>query len=428
MPNLGGGFVTEDGTSFASPYVAGAAALIKQLNPAAQAGDIGSILMTSGHNNRDGDQESGNTTGLQYSRLDIGAALKLTGTRIGRHATMSFGSNYDTALDSQGVLHAAWYDAVGGRLLYASRDVSGMWSNAYIVDADGNVGAMPSIAVDTTGKVGIAYYDGTNTAVKYASAKGTSWSNSTIESDKAVGTYPSLAFDIDGNAYIAYYKKSGGNLRLATLNRDAGTWGRRTVDGADGSDTGAGLSADVGEAALRSDFGFTVYHTTVAVAYADTTNGNLKYARLDLDDPTATWYTAVVDDTRGVANINLNLHQGPQEIGLQAQVVYQDVTAADVKYAYRNNTWFVETASGVGRVGYFTQFYFDDNDNPIAVYFDKDKKALYSATRSSSGTWSQARVTTSAGPESVALNERTGHAVLSWLNRPKTDVFSAGLL
>src|SRR5205085_8961582 len=86
MPKLGGGTVTEDGTSFASPYVAGAAAMIKQKDPNFSAGDIGSILMTSGKDNRDGDTESGNTTGLEYSRLDIDAALKLTAQRVGKFA------------------------------------------------------------------------------------------------------------------------------------------------------------------------------------------------------------------------------------------------------------------------------------------------------------------------------------------------------
>ena len=88
----------------------------------------------------------------------------------------------------------------------------------------------------------------------------------------------------------------------------------------------------------------------MAVAYADSTNGDLKYARLDLDDPTATWYTAVVDNASGVAHINLNLHAGPAEIGLQAQIVYQDAGSADVKYAYRNTTWFVETAASSGKL------------------------------------------------------------------------------
>src|SRR5436190_9366885 len=91
MPKIGGGTVTEDGTSFASPYVAGTAALIKQADPKAAAGDIGSILMTSGKDNRDGDAESGNTTDLLFSRLNIDAALKLTAQRHGVNAALDFG-------------------------------------------------------------------------------------------------------------------------------------------------------------------------------------------------------------------------------------------------------------------------------------------------------------------------------------------------
>jgi hypothetical protein len=430
MPKLGGGFVTEDGTSFSSPYVAGAAALIKQANTDALAGDIGSVLMTSASLNRDGDNESGNTTGLDYARLDIDAALKLTSQRVGKFAAIDFGTNYDTALDSQGVLHAAWYQgtATGGELMYATRDIAGLWSAASVVDASGNAGLMPSIAVDHTGKVGIGYFDLINADVKYASFNGATWSAASVDSKKFVGWSPSLAYDIDGNAYLAYYKRSGGYLRMATLDRDTGTWSLRTVDGGNGVNVGLSLSLDVGEAGIRSTSGFTVYHTTVAVAYSDQTNGDLKYARLDLDDPTATWYTAVVDDAGGVSRINLNLHNGPEEIGLQAQIVYQDAAGADVKYAFRRTTWHVETVASTGKLGDYTQFYFDTNDNPIAVYYDRVKRALYLSARSSTGVWSKKKLTTSAGPLSVAMNERTGHATLSWLNRPKTDVLSAGLL
>lgn len=428
MPDRGSGFVTEDGTSFASPHVAGAAALIQQADPTAGPGDVGSILMTSGKNNRDGSGESGDTTTLQFSRLDILAALKLTTQRVGKHASMDFGANFDTALDSQGVLHAAWYDYRVGRLLYATRDTQGLWSDAIVVDASGDVGAMPSVAVDLTGKPGIAYFDLTNTGVKYAGYSNGAWSNVMIESDKHVGANPSLGFDIDGNAYIAYYKRSGGNLRLATLDRDAGTWGRLTVDGADGADTGPEPSLDVGEAALRQSFGFTLYDTTIAVAYADLTNGDLKYARLDLDDPAATWFNAVVENANGVAHPTLNLHDGPLSLGLQAQIIYQDTSGADVKYAYRNTDWFVETVAGTGRNGDFVQLYFDSADNPIAIFFDRTKKVLYSSQRSPGGTWSKNRVTTTAGPMSVAYNERSGEAVLTWLNRPKTDVFAAQLI
>ena len=427
MVNKGGGYVTEDGTSFASPYVAGAAALIKQADRTVNAGDIGSILMGSGTLNRDGSGETGNTTTLQFSRLDIDAALKLTAQRTGKYASLDFGRYFDTALDSQGVLHAAWYSDTGD-LLYATRDIAGLWSGAIAVDTKGDVGAFASIAVDHSGKVGIGYFDLTNTAVKYASFDGTAWSKTTIESNKHVGLSPSLAFDIDGNAYLAYYKRSGGDLRLATLDRDTGVWIRRTVDGAGKTNVGADLSLDVGEAAVSVGFGFTRYDTTVAIAYSDSTNGDLKYARLDLDDPTATWYVSVVDDTSGVANIDLNLHADSASSVLRAQIAYQDTSTADVRYAYRNTDWFVETVASTGKLGDFVQLSFDGNDNPMATYYDRVKRALYTSTRGFDGTWSRTRTASSSGPMSVSLNERSAEVVLTWLNRPRTSVFSTELI
>src|SRR3954471_2972934 len=176
MPKLGGGFVTEDGTSFSSPYVAGTAALIKQETPSARAGDIGSILMSSGAGNRDGDNETGSTTGLLFSRLDISSALSLATQRVGKVSTLRLGKAFDTALDSQGVLHAVYYDSSKADLLYATRDTSGLWSSSIVVDSAGDVGAQLSLAVDPTGKAGVGYYDATNTGVKYANFNGTKWS------------------------------------------------------------------------------------------------------------------------------------------------------------------------------------------------------------------------------------------------------------
>jgi hypothetical protein len=425
MVKKGGGYVTEDGTSFSSPYVAGTAALLKQADPSATAGDIGSILMTSGKNNRDGDVETGNTTTLQYSRLDISAALALAAQRIGRYASLNLGSTFDTALDSDGVLHAVYYDKKG-RLLYTARDTSGLWSKVYVIDASGNVGSQLSIAVDHTGKIGVAYYDATHSAVKYAESKGTGWSTLTVESSKSVGQSPSLAYDIDGNGYLAYYRKTSGDLRLARLDRDTGTWTKQTIDGSS-ADVGSVASLDVGEAAVAQQFGFTVYHTTVAIGYSDNTNNKLKYARLDLDDPTATWYISNVDTTHA-ANINLNLHYNASVGGLQAQMVYQDTASADVRYAYRNTNWFVENVKTTGKVGDTVQLYFDTTDRPTATYYDRTKRALYTATRISANNWSSIRTASAAGPMAASYNERTGETVLSYLNRAKTNVFSNDLI
>ena len=181
--------------------------------------------MASGANNRDGVGETGNTTTLQFSRLDIDAALDLTSQRIGKHASLNFGTNFDTALDSQGVLHAAWYDTSSGRLLYATRDADGLWSDR---DRRSTRRRRRRDAVDRRrlhrqGRRRLLRPDQHVGEVRELRRHGAGRA-ATIESDKHVGTNPSLAFDIDGNAYLAYYKRSGGNLRLATLDRDAGTW------------------------------------------------------------------------------------------------------------------------------------------------------------------------------------------------------------
>jgi hypothetical protein len=428
MPKMGGGTVTEDGTSFSSPYVAGTAALIAQEDPTAKAGDIGSILMASGDNNRDGDNESGNTTGLLFSRLDISAALALTGKRVGKYDSVPAGKLFDTALDSQGVLHMAYFDPVHGDLLYATRNTSGLWSDSTIVDSAGIVGSQMSIAVDATGKPGIAYFDNTNTDLKFAGYDNGAWTATTLDSSKHVGTSPSLAYDIDGNAYVAYYRRSSGDVKLASLNRDSGVWSRQTVDGTDGSNVGASCSLDVGEAAVRSQFGFTTYDTTVAVAYSDTTHGDLKYARIDIDNPQATWYTAVVDDTNGVSNVNLNLHEGPSNLGLQAQIAYRVNATKDVKYAFRNTDWFVETVATTGSLGSSLQLSFDVNNTPQVTYYYDEKHALYTSTRLGPTNWSVKRAASSAAPMSLSLNERTGEATLTYLNRARTAVFSNELL
>jgi subtilisin family serine protease len=422
MVKLGGGFTSASGTSFSSPYVAGTAALIKQADPSDMAGDIGSILMSSGHSNRDGDNESGNTTGLLFSRLDIDAALKLTSLRTGHNSTLPGTTAMDTALDSNGVLHAAYYSKTNHDLLYATRDIAGKWSAPQVIDSNGDVGSQLSIAVDSTGKVGIAYYDTTNADLKYAGFDGTSWTIKTIDSNKAVGRSPSLAFDVDGDAYIGYYRKSSGDVKLATLDRDAGTWSTVTVDGAT-ANVGVDVSLACGVATL-SNGGFTVYDRTVALAYADSTNGDLKYARLDVDNPSATWYVAVVDNTTGVGNIDLELHDGPSNLGNQAQIAYQDTRKADVKYAFRNGTWTVETVASAGLVGQSVQLAFTAANQPIVSYYYGAKHGIFSATRQVNAAWSVGRTATGTPMMSIAFNDRALESVLTWLNLGQTDLFS----
>ena len=69
--------LTGTGTSFASPIIAGAAAILKQIDPNVSPRDIISILRASGSDNYDGDGEAGPTTGLIFPRLDLDNAITL---------------------------------------------------------------------------------------------------------------------------------------------------------------------------------------------------------------------------------------------------------------------------------------------------------------------------------------------------------------
>ena len=418
-----GGTVTEDGTSFASPYTAGAAALIKDADPSIQPSDIDSILMSSGKDTRDGSTDSNDTTGLLFSRLNIDAALKLIPHRIGHTASLGLGSTFSTAVDSNGILDAAYYDAKHHELLFATQDAAGEWSKPMVIDASGDVGSQLSTAVDATGHPAIAYYDATNSALKYASFSGTGWSITTLDSNKTVGSSPSLGFSIYGDAYIGYYRKTGGLLRLASLDRDTGTWTVTTVDGGtygsdNGDNVGADVSISIAEAAVRSGF-FTQYDTTVALAYTDSTANDIKYARLDVVDPTATWYLATVTDTPA-ADIDLQLHNGPQDVGAQAQITFRDTKTGAVDYAYRYNDWFVSTVTSDKTSGN-TSLTFDDNDFPIVTYYNANKGAVYSSSLSSDGsTWTPTRDSIGGSTFDVTLNDRTDESVLSLLDRKKT--------
>jgi hypothetical protein len=65
---------------------------------------------------------------------------------------------------------------------------------------------------------------------------------------------------------------------------------------------------------------------------------------------------------------------------------------------------------------------------PLVSYYDRTRRALYTSTRLGIESWSKTRTASSAGPQSVGINERTGEATLSYLNRPRSQVFSTELI
>ncbi|MBI3609565.1 MAG: hypothetical protein HY204_02550 [Nitrospirae bacterium] len=174
---------------------------------------------------------------------------------VGQYATI--------ALDSTNKVHIAYYDAATNSDLKYITNASGPWVPS-TVDSAGDVGQYASIAVDAAG-VHIGYYDVTNTALKYAtSPDGVSWVSTIVDNprDEDVGQYASIAVDAAG-VHIGYYDVTNTALKYAT-SPDGVSWVSTMVDN----------SGFVGQfASLTVDSTGKRY-----IGYYDATNGDLKYA------------------------------------------------------------------------------------------------------------------------------------------------------
>ncbi len=310
------------GTSFAAPFVSGAAALLKQDDPSLQGGDMLSILRASGNPKRDTTTTLKIPTINNYPILNIDQAIRLADARMAVNdpALGQNGITSDLVYDAQGVLHFAYYDATKYTLEYATRSRDGQWSALEQVDhTKHDVGAFLSLAIDATGRPAIAYYDATTKDLKYAWFNGVRWLSQRVDSSKSVGQFPSLTFDKAGTARIAYYRKTSGDLRMLTF--DGTNWMRQSVD----------MKGKVGIAPsiAVSNSG------TVAIAYEDATNGDLKYA----SEENGTWSYSVIDNLNGVSDISLvfNPQQNPA-------LSYYNAGPADLKFAqYVSGKWQKET-------------------------------------------------------------------------------------
>src|SRR3990172_4174767 len=124
--------------------------------------------------------------------------------------------------------------------IYAS-NASGSWeteivaNNSGIVDGDSSDS---SIAVDSSRKVHISYYDSENGNLRYATKKLGEWVPATVDSSGDVGRFTSIAVDSSGKVHISYsysYYASFSNLKYATT--ESGVWVTKSVDSS-GSEVG----------------------------------------------------------------------------------------------------------------------------------------------------------------------------------------------
>ena len=370
-------YLSASGSSFAAPFISGAAAILKQIDPRFTPHDIMSILRASGVDNFDGDKEATPNTQLSWPRLDLDNAIALAlSRRTGQPGATSIGdAGRENALkyDRDGTLYYAWYDANVHHLKFASYSADGNWSATRIIDNGVDVGHFVSMALTSTGKPAVAYYDSYNADLKYAEWDGNRWTVETVDSFRSTGLYPSLAFDQYDDPIITYYYKNAGNLKMAF--DDGSGWKLSVIDSA--QDTGRYSSL-----VLNNSGQWTV-------AYENTTATQVKYATLG----SGGWRFQVADTTRyGGGYISL-----AYDASNRPGISYYDAYNADLKFAHFNGSrWTAETVASQASQGLYTNLVFDDDGSADILYYSKSADSVFRAV-GGPGDWSVASIIADGG-------------------------------
>ena len=231
-----------------------------------------------------------------------------------------------------GVPAISYYAPNAGELRYAwASDAEGTtWpaSNMVVVDGSGapDRGRHSSL-IELGGKPAIAYHDATTADLVFAYLSGpdpavpANWTKITIDSADAVGEFASLAI-VDGVPAIAYYDSTNGNLKFTRASNAAGSaWPPGNIVVADGS------PADTGQFASLA-----VISGRPAIGYHDATNGNLNFVWASDAQGTA-WPAGNIVMVAG-ASSQMGSHTSMAEVnGVPGIAFHDSVPALDLRFA-----------------------------------------------------------------------------------------------
>ena len=201
------------------------------------------------------------------------------------------------AVDRNNVVHVSYSKKVGDILtpdpdydLYYANNTGGKWS-IIPVDVKESVGGYNSIAVDTNGKVHIAYNDNTNQAVKYATSKNGYWEMETVDTVFVIET--KLALDLNGKAHISYMPYSTKDLKYAT--NVSGHWESNIIDPKSGWDN---------DIAVDSQNRVHISHFTEEPDFAlkYTTNSSGQWVT-EIIEKEIDWFTSIAIDAKDKVHI-----------------------------------------------------------------------------------------------------------------------------
>lgn len=286
----------------------------------------------------------------------------------------SNGTWNDIKYDAAGRLHKAWYDPADKSLKYAVREVDGQWNPAQTILNPVSL-TIPgeyqylSLALNSKGKPGLAYFDGWDGDLGYAhlDTVTNAWKSQKVESLGSVGLYPSLAFSRNDGPVITYYHRTKGDLHMA-LSQGTG-WQILTIDSAGDVGRFSSLTLDPNRPTASK----------WAIAYEDSTNGRVKYAvQGDIGPgPVINGYTQYIVEDMGISGGYISLaffksgSTDPARAFLPA-VSYYDGALSRLKFAYSRdpNFNFTPTVITAKRQGLYSRLFFTGpSQNVINLYY-----------------------------------------------------------
>lgn len=136
------------------------------------------------------------------------------------------GAHCAIAFDAADAPHIIYYDVTNNRLRHATKDAGWVLRTVDAVQSDVWFEHRLSLAISAQGTIGAAYYDRTNSALRYAAFAGGNWTAATVVSAGDVGKYPALAYDSAGRPAIVYMQYTNASSSATMwIAHDGAAWG-----------------------------------------------------------------------------------------------------------------------------------------------------------------------------------------------------------
>lgn len=303
------------------------------------------------------------------------------------------------AVDSSGKIHIGYYDSTGADLKYATNS-SGAWVTS-TVDSGGDVGTSLSLALDSNGKVHMTYRDNTNLDVKYATNTSGDWVTATVDGEGTnVGLYTSIAIDSSNKAHVSYRDSTNGDLKYAT--NSSGAWVMTSVDT-------AGFVGSYTDIALDSS-------NKAHISYYHNDNLDLKYAT----NSSGAWVASTIDSTGTVGMTTSITVDGNGKI----HISYYDLTNGDLKYATdATGSWVAAAIDSTGNVGSNSSIVVDSSLGVHISYRDITNDDLKYITNAS-GAWYAVTIdsTGSVGSNTAIGRDSSGKIHISYQDTTNADL------